>query len=72
MSSQKRTIKKLLLREDWKFLNERLAYFPAFEQKEVKMQYKMEFIKGMDAEPNPVKQNNAGRRRANLWLLNRQ
>lgn len=63
------SIKKLLLREDWQFLNGQLEILPTHKRGWVKRLYREEFIAGMDAEPSEIKKANAGRRRANSWLL---
>jgi hypothetical protein len=61
-------IQDLMLREDHKFLNDMISKL-GLSQADTRSAYKKQFIAGMDSEPVEHKKNNAGRRRANLWLL---
>jgi hypothetical protein len=61
-------ISKLMLKGDHLFLNEMLRKVK-FRPMDTRNEYKKQFIAGMKAESSLIKKNNAGRKRANAWLL---
>ena len=61
-------ISQYLEPEDREIL-QRAIFFTGKPADEMRAEYRKRFIKAMDSEPNKVKKVNAGRRAANLWLL---
>lgn len=62
-------ISKLLLREDWIFLQQQLDRQPQKDREDIKREYRARFIAAYETEPIPHRKANAARRAANLWLL---
>jgi hypothetical protein len=67
-----REISKLKLRGDRDFVSRVLKSVHGKKRLEIVEQYFTERQAGMDAEPVEQKKENAGRFRANTWLLNRE
>lgn len=63
-----RTIKH---RDDRKFVYECLSGVPGDDRITLVNQYLVQFQQGSEAEPGPIKSENAGRYRANTWLRER-
>lgn len=61
-------ISNLMLKDDHRFLNEMMRKLPG-RPMEIMGEYKKQFISGMESEPSIIKKNNAGRKKANTWLL---
>ena len=64
-----RSIGKLMLQGDHFHLNQRLGLLPTHKRASAKAHYKKVFLEGVDQEPIKHKKANAGRRAANLWIL---
>jgi hypothetical protein len=64
-------VEDLLLRGDWNFLNYHLASLDHNDRVLVKQEYGRVFREAYQAEPAQQKKANAGRRAANLYILNR-
>jgi hypothetical protein len=62
-------IKNHLMPEDNRFLKLRTNALPPKEKRLFWWEYQNQFRAGMDAEPDPNRKVNAGRRAANLWVL---
>ena len=58
-----------MTREDWNYLDRMLTQVGPNERAAVKAEYKRRFLQGMKGEPVKQKRANAGRRAANLYLL---
>lgn len=58
-----------LLPDDRKFIRRRLRVLPLSSHEKVFRLYRNRFINGMEAEQAEHKKDNAGRYRANTWLL---
>jgi 2,3-bisphosphoglycerate-independent phosphoglycerate mutase len=56
-----------LLPDDWRFVNRRTA--GRKDKSELLREYRRRWIEASEAEPVPHKRDNAGRRAANLFLL---
>ena len=63
-----REIGRLKLRDDRIFVRNQLNRIPGKKRLIVLKQYFEEWQKGMDAQPNEIKKENAGRYQANTWL----
>jgi hypothetical protein len=63
-----RKIGRLKLRDDRNFVRDKLKNIPTKERLVVVNQYFNEWQKGMDAQPDEIKKENAGRYQANTWL----
>ncbi len=61
-------VTKLMLKEDSKFLGERVRQLRRYRPTEICDGYYKKFIQGMSNEPVEHKKNNAGRHKANSWL----
>ena len=69
MINDRRSIGPMMLKEDVQFLNAGLSKVPRNRAADIKARYKEEFLAGHDGEPASHRKENAGRQRANLWLL---
>ena len=58
-------------RDDWIYLRRQLDRRPRSEREIIKVEYQRIFMEAYDTEPIEYRKANAGRRAANLWLLDR-
>ena len=65
-------ISSIQLRDDRQFIRECLATVSAPDRLALVNEYLEQWQQGWDAEPDPIKSDNAGRYRANVWLRERQ